>query len=180
VRNALALPSVMLGWTVGLMPPGTSPPHGVNRLQADDSCNVREAIFDRDPQHLWNRLHHLFYSRITHDGKVYDQESLEPLFVPQSKFLTEAPFYPQAVALLEKFLKDQGHEQIKDPLKRAILQRDLWAIFSTKVSDANGTSLRRNLLLPNDLRSLFRGRAKKYADMCDTIFGCGIRLVRTG
>ena len=118
------------------MPPDISPPHPVNRLQADGSCDVREAVFDRDPQHPWNRLHHLLYSRTTQDGKVYDQESLEPLLVPGSKFLTEGPSYQQAVMLLDEFLKERADERIKDPLKRAILQRDLWAVFSTTVSDA--------------------------------------------
>jgi len=123
-------------WTAGQIPPGTSPPHHGNRLQADGICDVREAVFDRDPQHPWNRLHRLFYSRTTQDGKVYDQESLEPLFVPRSKFLTEGPSFRQAVTLLDEFLKERGDERIKDPLKRAVLQRDLWAVFSTTVSDA--------------------------------------------
>jgi hypothetical protein len=136
VRNALALPLVLLGWAAGQMPPETSPPHDVNRLQTDESSDFREAVFDGDPQHPWNRLRRLFYSRITQDGKVYGQESLEPLFVPGSKFLTEAPFYRQATTLLDEFLKERCDERIKDPLKRAILQRDLWATFSTTVPDA--------------------------------------------
>jgi hypothetical protein len=136
VRNALALSLVLLGWTAGQMPPDISPPHPVNRLQADGSCDVREAVFDRDPQHPWNRLHRLLYSRTTQDGKVYDQESLEPFLVPGSKFLTEGFSYRQVITLLDAFLKERGDERIKDPLKRAILQRDLWAVFSTMVSEA--------------------------------------------
>ena len=62
------------------------------------------------------RLHRLLYSRSTQDGKVYDKESLEPLFVPGSRFLTEGPSYQQAIALLDKFLKEQHDQAIKDPL----------------------------------------------------------------
>ncbi len=136
MNDALALPLMLLVWTAGQMPPVTSPPHPVIRLQADGSCAVREGVFDRDPQHPWNRLHRLLYSRTTQDGKVYDQESLEPLLVPGSKFLTEGPSYRQAVTLLDEFLKERADVRIKDPLKCAILQRDLWAIFSTTVADA--------------------------------------------
>ena len=35
-----------------------------------------------------------------------------------------------------RFQKEQADERIKDPLKRAILQRDLRAVFSTTVADA--------------------------------------------
>ena len=83
-----------------------------------------------------DRLHHLLHSRTTQDGKVYDQESLEPLFLPGSKLLTEGPSYTQAIALLDEFLKERADARIQDPLKRAVLQRDLWAVFSTTVPDA--------------------------------------------
>jgi hypothetical protein len=138
VKSALAfaLPVVLLGWTSGEIPYGTSPSLHDIHFQENGRSDVREAVFDRDPQHPWNRLHRLFYSRITQDGKVYDQESLEPLFVLGSKFLTEGPFYPQAIALLDKFLNERDDERINDPLKRAILQRDLWAACSTMVSNA--------------------------------------------
>ncbi|HEV3027037.1 MAG TPA: hypothetical protein VG457_05650, partial [Planctomycetota bacterium] len=56
--------------------------------------------------------------------------------MPDSKFLTEEPSYQQAIALLDEFLKGRADERINDPLKRAILQRDLWAVFSTTIPDA--------------------------------------------
>jgi hypothetical protein len=138
VRHALALAllAVLLRWGDGQLPSGTNPPDRVGRPQADDDFRTREPVFHGDPQHPWNRLHRLLYSRTTHEGKVYDQESLEPLFVPGSKFLTEGPSYQQALALLDESLKGRADEQINDPLRRAILQRDLWAVFSTTVPDA--------------------------------------------
>jgi hypothetical protein len=74
-------------------------------------------------------------------GLLYDQESLEPLFTPGSKFPTEDPFYKHAILVLDEFLRENSDQSIKDPLKRAILQRDLWAAFSTTVSDARKRAL---------------------------------------
>jgi len=102
----------------------------------DGNLRTRETVFHSDPQHPWNRLHRLLYSRLTHDGNFYDQESLEPLFLPGSKFLTEGPSYQHVITLLDEFLKERADERINDPLRRAILQRDLWAVFSTTISDA--------------------------------------------
>jgi len=96
-------------------------------------------LLDPDARHLWNRLHRRLYARTTQDGKTYDQESLEPLFVPGSKFLTEGPSHRQALALLNEFLSRRADRRIKDPVKRAVLQRDLWAVFSTTVGDARQT-----------------------------------------
>src|SRR5262245_38810077 len=50
-----------------------------------------QAIYDRDPEHSWNRLYRLLYTRTMRDGVLYDQESLEPPFYRRSKFLIEGP-----------------------------------------------------------------------------------------
>jgi hypothetical protein len=95
------------------------------------TCPAQEQLFDPQPQHPWNRLHRYFHARTAQDGKVYDHESLEPLLVPRSKFLSEGESHRQAIALLDEFLRTKADSLIDDPLKRAILQRDLWAIFVT-------------------------------------------------
>jgi hypothetical protein len=133
---ALALPVALLGWRGGQTPSGTEPPKHRNHPRADVSSHAQEQLFDRDTHHPWNRLHRLLYSRTTQEGKVYDQESLEPLFLLGSRFLTEGPSHEQAIALLDEVLKERADAVTKDPLKRAVLQHDLWAVFSTTVSDA--------------------------------------------
>jgi hypothetical protein len=110
--------------------------HDGDRPAASAAPRPQETVFDRNPQHPWNRLFHLLYSRTTRDGMVYDQESLEPLFVPESKFLTSGPSHEQALALLDEFLKARADERITHPVKRAVLQRDLWAVFATTVGEA--------------------------------------------
>lgn len=88
-----------------------------------------ESLFDPDPNHVWNRLHRDLYSRPTPDGKLYDKEGLEPVFVRRSSFLTKGDSHQQALKRLDEFLEQNADKSIDDPLKRAILQRDLWAVF---------------------------------------------------
>ncbi|MBI2823960.1 MAG: hypothetical protein HYX69_04625 [Planctomycetia bacterium] len=89
-----------------------------------------EAVFDAGPQHPWNRVHRALFTRTTQDGATYDQDGLEPPFVPTSKFLTEGASHELAIQELDAFLADSADALIKDPLKRAVLQRDLWAVFA--------------------------------------------------
>jgi hypothetical protein len=107
--------------------------------EAKSASRVEEALYDPDPKHPWNRLHRFLHSRTMPDGKVYDQEDLEPPLLPSSKFLTEGPSYREAMALLDTFLKERAAARIDDPLKRAILQRDLWAVFTTLSGAARKT-----------------------------------------
>ncbi len=104
---------------------------GENPGQAKSASRVEETLYDPDPKHPWNRLHRFLHSRTMQDGKVYDQEDLEPPLLPSSKFLTEGASYREAMALLDAFLKERAVARIEDPLKRALLQRDLWAVFAT-------------------------------------------------
>jgi hypothetical protein len=47
--------------------------------------------------------------------------------------LLEEPSHTNAVAVLDEFLAAHGEALIRDPLKRAMLQRDLWAVFDWTV-----------------------------------------------
>ncbi len=133
---AFALAAVLPGWSAGQVPSGANRPEHANNSQANGKSETRDTIYHSDPQHPWNVLYRLLYSRTTQEGEVYDQESLEPLFLPGSRFLTEGPSHQQTITLLDEFLKGWRDEAIKDPLRRAMLQRDLWAVFSTTVPDA--------------------------------------------
>jgi hypothetical protein len=89
-----------------------------------------EPVFDNDPQHPWNILHRALYTRTMQDGRIYDPESLDPPFIPSSKFLTDGTSHRRVLAALDEFLKARLDTRIRDPLKRAVLQRDLWAVFA--------------------------------------------------
>ncbi len=86
------------------------------------------ALFHKDRDHLWNRVHATFFIRIGPDGRSYGDDRLEPLLWYHSNYLLEGKPAERAVAVLEEFLRDNGETLIDDPLKRAILQRDLWLV----------------------------------------------------
>lgn len=86
-------------------------------------------IYDSDSDHLWNRVLRQFYSRTTPQGNEYGQDVLDPLLWWDTVYLLEGEPYQQAIALLDEFLTTDGAELITDPLKRAVFQRDLWAVF---------------------------------------------------
>jgi hypothetical protein len=87
-------------------------------------------LYHADREHLWNRLHAAIFVRVGPDGHAYGQDRLEPLLWVGSRHLLEGPSHKQAVALLEEFVKTNGEKLVKDPLKRALLQRDLWLVFN--------------------------------------------------
>src|SRR5215468_1451917 len=88
------------------------------------------AMYHADPEHLWNRLHKALFVRVGPDGRTYGQDRLEPLLWTGSKHLLEEKSNKRAVALLKEFLKNKGDKLVEDPLKRAVLQRDLWLVFN--------------------------------------------------
>ncbi len=86
-------------------------------------------IYSPDPGHLWNRLYRLFYRRIAPDGSEIGRNSLDPPLWWDTTYLLEGESHQQAVQLLDEFLSSRGETLITDPLKRALFQRDMWAVF---------------------------------------------------
>jgi hypothetical protein len=90
-------------------------------------CKV--AIYDADPDHLWNRLYAALYVRTADDGQAYGLDDLDPLLWENSRYLLTEPRYQQVLDLLNEFLNKRGEKLIAVPLKRALFQHDLWAVF---------------------------------------------------
>jgi hypothetical protein len=86
-------------------------------------------VYDANPDHLWNRVYRQFYLRRTPDGREYGVDELDPLLWGETKYLRSGPSHRRAIQLLDEFLTTHGERLITDPVKRAVLQRDLWAIF---------------------------------------------------
>jgi hypothetical protein len=85
-------------------------------------------VYDPDPQHLWNRLHQALHVRLNPEGPN-DPYELDPFLWHDSPYLVSGASHKQAIALLDEFLAKTGDKLIQDPRKRALLQRDLWALF---------------------------------------------------
>ena len=95
-----------------------------------DEPSPSRSVYDADPEHLWNRLYEALFVRVGPDDRAYGQDRLEPLLWRSSKHLLEERSNKRAIALLEEFLQNKGEKLIDDPLKRALLQRDLWLVFN--------------------------------------------------
>jgi len=81
--------------------------------------------YDADPKHPWNELHQaLFTWRPTKPDKVPSGLVSDPLFWPPS--FQEWTFSAATLPVLDRFLEKDSDALVKDPLKRAVLQRDLW------------------------------------------------------
>jgi hypothetical protein len=89
-----------------------------------------QAVYDRDPQNLWNRLHEALFVRVGPDGVTYGRDRFEPLLWLGSKHLLQGPSHEQAIKVLNEFLEKDGEKLNEEPLRRALLQRDLWMVFS--------------------------------------------------
>jgi len=90
-------------------------------------------LYDPSPGHIWNRLHDVLLVREGPTGIRHGADSLDPLLWLNSKHLLAAPSHQRALRVLDEFLHTHAENLIRDPLKRAILQRDLWAVFDWSV-----------------------------------------------
>jgi hypothetical protein len=87
------------------------------------------SIYDSDSEHLWNRVHRALWVRTGPGGKEFGHDRLDPYLWRDTKHLLEGESHQKAIAALDEFLAAPGENLFKDPLKRAFLQRDLWAVF---------------------------------------------------
>jgi hypothetical protein len=86
-------------------------------------------IYDPDPAHLWNRLHASIFARVAADGTEHGVDRVDPLLWAGSSYLLRGPSHDEAVKALREFIDRRGEALIREPLKRASLQRDLWTVF---------------------------------------------------
>lgn len=103
---------------------------GTPRTSAATPEESSRAIYHSDPEHLWNRLHDALFVRTGPGGRDYGRDRVEPLLWRRSKHLLQGPSHHRLLAVLDEFLNNDGWRLVDDPLKRAMLQHDLWLVFS--------------------------------------------------
>jgi hypothetical protein len=135
-------------------------------------------LYDPDPNHLWNRLHQALHVRLTDLGNAEKEQALLPgdqsyhaleldafLWPNRSTYLRFGEPHKAALAVLDEFLAKGGEKLVREPAKRAFLQRDLWAVFDWTRSwhtDVMGRNLRSRLatviqrvaLSPEEIKAL--------------------------
>ena len=97
------------------------------------------AIYDPDPRHIWNRLHATFFVREDLPETALLPDALDPPFWYHTTYLLTQPSHKNALRVLDEFLQTHAENLIHDPVKRAILQRDLWAVFDWSGDRAPGS-----------------------------------------
>jgi hypothetical protein len=87
------------------------------------------ALFHPDPRHVSNRLYRQLHVRMESGGKEYGFDALDPLLWSETNFLLIGKSHARVLALIDEFLRTHAEHEITDPAKRAVLQRDVWAVF---------------------------------------------------
>jgi len=85
--------------------------------------------YDPNPSHPWNRLNETLFQRTAQDGKKYGLDELDILYWYRTTNLLVGASHDRAIAVLDHFIQTHADQTVRDPLKRAFLQRDLWQLF---------------------------------------------------
>jgi hypothetical protein len=86
-------------------------------------------LFHPDPRNVANRLYRELHVRAGPGGKQYGSDALDPLLWRETNYLLTGKSHARAIALADEFLRAHAEREISDLAKRAILQRDVWAVF---------------------------------------------------
>ncbi len=86
-------------------------------------------IFDPDPNHIWNRTYSCLFIRQDRSGAQFGADAPDPLLWAETHHLLTGDSHRKALACLDEFLAAHAERTIREPLKRAVFQHDLWAIF---------------------------------------------------
>lgn len=92
-------------------------------------CMSAAAHADADPRPLSDRLNDALLVRTAPDGERFGSTELDILFWADTRHLLTSPSREKATRVLDEFIRKHGERSIRDPLQRAMLQRDLWELF---------------------------------------------------
>jgi hypothetical protein len=92
------------------------------------------AIYDSNPAHIWNRLYIALLTREDRHRNRVGEDSLDPPLWRETEHLLSEPSHQLATQVLDEFLRTHGEVLLHDPVKRAVLQHDLWAVFDWSVA----------------------------------------------
>jgi hypothetical protein len=100
-------------------------------------AGVSIAVYDENPSHIWNRLYAALRVREDSQGNKYGEDSLDPMFWRETEHLLSQPSAGLALRTMNEFLRIRAETMIQSPLKRAMLQHDLWAVFDWSVQQSS-------------------------------------------
>jgi hypothetical protein len=121
--------------------------------------------YDANPQHLWNQLNSALFARVAPEGMVYGLDELDVLYWRSTEHLLSEPSHSAAVQLLDRFIREHGERLIRDPFKRALLQRDLWELFDWAAMPGQTTYPAQRAELEERLATVIRRLALSDAEI---------------
>jgi hypothetical protein len=101
----------------------------LDRIQSEGVSSANQEVYSPAPDHIWNRLFRLFYVRHARNGDRYGGDEVDPYLWEETKYLLTGPSHDEALKVLDEFLQQHSEKLIRDPLRRAVFQRDLLAIY---------------------------------------------------
>ena len=104
------------------------------------------SVYDPNLDHLWNRVFRQLYRRTSRNGAEYGSDELDPLLWFDTTYLLDGSSHPQAIQVLDEFLSTHAEDLIRDALKRAMFQHDMWAVFDWLASQAEPYPSQRHAL----------------------------------
>ncbi len=136
----LVLAFVACVWDGGVPLTHSSEPepayHQGGKLDGSLKSALPLAVYHADSNHLWNRLFAAFYTRSSNlpsrpGGKpitrIEGGDYLDFLGWGNTEYWSDPATTKKLNLLLDEFLEAGGSRMIDDPLRRAVLLRDLWA-----------------------------------------------------
>ena len=124
-------------------------------------------IYASDPDQIWNRLFRLFYVRHARNGGQYGGDELDPYLWEETKYLLSGPSHEEALKVLDEFLQQHSENLVRDPLRRAVFQRDLLGVYEWLAAQSDergslhpelqkriGEAIRRLALTANEIGKL--------------------------
>jgi hypothetical protein len=140
---------------------------GPARTESQSVPTPEPAIYAADPDQIWNRLFRLFYARQGRNGRQYGGDELDPYLWRETKYLVSGSSHEEAVKLLDEFLHQDSEKLIREPVKRAVFQRDLLAVHESlshstdeavsgrsELLERSALVIRKLALSPDEIRKL--------------------------
>jgi hypothetical protein len=110
--------------------PHSEPPNKVQPLPASDTGKVVDRLYQALHVRLTTRRGDQETLLHGEDGK-FKPADLDPFFWHHSNYLLTGAAQRDAIAALDEFLAKGPEQLVRDPLHRALVQRDLWALFDS-------------------------------------------------
>lgn len=138
-KHTTTIASSMLGFLLAVIAICDVDAEDEDAKEAQETSHLTSNVYSDDEQHLWNRLHRTIFVRSGRDRRKYGLDRVDPLLWRESTHLLKRRSHQQVIELLDQLLETEQAPDMSDPLARAMMQRDLWAVFdwSAKAVDAS-------------------------------------------